>query len=124
MSQGSHAVRRSPPARAGAGGAGIGGSAQALHPMLSLQRAVGNRAASRLLRSGIEVSRPGDALEREADRVADQVMRGGGGSGQGGPLAEALSSVGAGPHVQRKCAACSAGGTTCAECAEEEELLA
>jgi hypothetical protein len=49
-------------------------------PIHRLQRAVGNRATSRFLHSSIiqpklTISEPGDAYEREADRVADQVMR-------------------------------------------------
>ena len=49
-------------------------------PIHRLQRAVGNRAISRLLRSPaiqpkLTISEPGDEYEREADRVADQVMR-------------------------------------------------
>src|ERR1700759_1654363 len=58
------------------------------HPLLHLQRAIGNQAVLRLLRgqqeSGwlvprmqakLKVNEPGDVHEREADRVADQVMR-------------------------------------------------
>ena len=46
------------------------------HPILQLQRTIGNQAVSGLLQSGrLRVSRPGDTHEREADRVADQVMR-------------------------------------------------
>lgn len=45
-----------------------------------LQRAIGNRALSSMLRNSViqrklSVSHPDDAHEREADRVADQVMR-------------------------------------------------
>ncbi len=49
-------------------------------PGYRLQKAIGNSAMTRLLRTGhiqvkLTVSNPGDASEREADRVADQVMR-------------------------------------------------
>ena len=49
-------------------------------PGYQLQRTIGNSAASRLLcKSGIQtkltISDPGDAFEREADRVAVEVMR-------------------------------------------------
>ena len=49
-------------------------------PIRKLQRAVGNQALNSLLRSHIiqpklTVSHPDDEYEREADRVADQVMR-------------------------------------------------
>jgi hypothetical protein len=45
------------------------------HPLLRLQRAVGNRAVGRLLQAKLDVGRPDDEHEREADRVAEQVMR-------------------------------------------------
>lgn len=50
----------------------------------------------------LTVNTPGDAAEVEADRVAASVMR--------------MPA----PAVQRKCAACSAGGATCPSCKEEE----
>ncbi len=48
--------------------------------ILHLQRTIGNRAVSRMIRSGIiqaklTIGQPGDIYEKEADRVADQVMR-------------------------------------------------
>ncbi len=48
--------------------------------VLHLQRTIGNREVSRLIRSGIiraklSIGQPGDIYEQEADRVADQVMR-------------------------------------------------
>jgi hypothetical protein len=72
-----------------------------------------------LLRSGavqakLTVSQPGDPFEREADSVAEAVMRMPEGA------APTISSViDSGP--QRKCAACAAGGAPCDECAHEEE---
>ncbi|HEX8557064.1 MAG TPA: DUF4157 domain-containing protein, partial [Pyrinomonadaceae bacterium] len=45
------------------------------HPALELQAAIGNRAAGRLLQAKLRVSQPGDHFEREADSVAEQVMR-------------------------------------------------
>lgn len=50
----------------------------------------------------LAVSAPDDPFEHEADRVAAAVMR--------------MPA----PAVQRKCAACSAGGATCPHCKEEE----
>ncbi|MBV7337528.1 DUF4157 domain-containing protein [Chloroflexi bacterium TSY] len=41
----------------------------------SLQRTIGNRAVGRLLQAKLTVSRPDDKAEREADQVADQVLR-------------------------------------------------
>lgn len=51
-----------------------------LHPMLRLQRTVGNQAVQRLVNSGrlqtkLTVNQPGDVYEQEADRVADQITR-------------------------------------------------
>jgi hypothetical protein len=48
--------------------------------LLLLQRRLGNQGLSQLVRSGVlqaklTVSRPDDPCEREADRVADEVMR-------------------------------------------------
>ena len=49
------------------------------HPLLRLQRAVGNQAVQRLLNSGdiqtrLPVGQPGDRYEQEADRMAQQVV--------------------------------------------------
>src|SRR5262245_10708731 len=49
------------------------------HPLLRLQRAVGNRSVQRALRSEVAqtrlaVNEPGDLFEQEADRMAEQVM--------------------------------------------------
>src|ERR1700728_4297998 len=73
-----------------------------LHPMLQLQRNMGNQAVLSLLRSGaiqakLEVGSVRDPLEYEADRVADQVMR----------MPDPSRSISiAPPQVSRKCAAC------------------
>ena len=61
-------------------------------------------------RAPVSVSRPADASEREADRVADTVMR---------MPANVVQRMPAGV-VQRKCAACEAGGATCPTCDDEE----
>src|SRR5262245_43848951 len=45
------------------------------HPLLQLQRTLGNRAVHRFLQAKLTVSHPDDPYEREADRVADTVMR-------------------------------------------------
>ena len=49
-------------------------------PICRLQRSIGNRAITNLLRTSaiqtkLTISEPGDEYEREADRVADHVMR-------------------------------------------------
>ena len=48
--------------------------------VMHLQRTVGNREVSRLIRSGalqakLQIGQPGDIYEQEADRIAHQVMR-------------------------------------------------
>ncbi|HKG62314.1 MAG TPA: DUF4157 domain-containing protein [Pyrinomonadaceae bacterium] len=50
------------------------------HPLLELQRSIGNQAVQRLINSPyiqakLQVSTPDDPFEQEADRVADTVMR-------------------------------------------------
>ncbi|MGH9969841.1 MAG: eCIS core domain-containing protein [Pyrinomonadaceae bacterium] len=77
-----------------------GGAASPIH---RLQRAVGNRAISSLLRSPtiqpkLSVSHPDDPYEREADRVADQVMRMADGQD---PTTLRIGNV---SMIQRKCA--------------------
>jgi hypothetical protein len=55
-------------------------SSSLAHPLLELQRSIGNQAVQRLIGSPyiqtkLQVSTPGDPYEQEADRVADTVMR-------------------------------------------------
>jgi Domain of unknown function (DUF4157) len=47
----------------------------ATHPMLKLQRQVGNRAVARQIQTKLTVGKPNDTYEQEADRVANTVMR-------------------------------------------------
>jgi hypothetical protein len=42
--------------------------------ILALQRAAGNRAVTGLIQTKLTVGAPGDRYEREADRVAEQVV--------------------------------------------------
>ncbi len=66
--------------------------------------------------SRLRVSAPGDKYEREADRVADRVMR-----MPATPLGAAATGGGEPPPpVQTKCAACAAGGAPCPACAQAE----
>jgi hypothetical protein len=79
-----------------------------IHPILRLQRMVGNQAVQRLLKSRalqakLAVSQPGDIYEQEADRVADLV------------ISQAL-----GP-VQRKCACGSSSSEECDGCRNNRE---
>ena len=45
-----------------------------LHPILHLQRTIGNRAVQRLIQAKLQVSQPGDMYEQEADHVAQHVV--------------------------------------------------
>jgi len=60
----------------------------------------------------LAVSEPGDAAELEADRIADQVLR----------SADPDAVVATPARVQRKCAACAAGGPPCDDCDEERRV--
>lgn len=71
-------------------------SSVATHPLIELQRSIGNQALQRLINSPyiqakLHVSTPNDPSEQEADRVADTVMR--------------MSDF---SRIQRKCDECDA----------------
>ena len=100
-------------------GSRVPGSAAS--PIHRLQQAVGNRAISHLLQSRtiqpkLTVSHPGDESEREANRVADQVMR--------MPDTQGLATVRGSNSgvVQRKCACDSTGGQPC-ECQQGTQTV-
>jgi hypothetical protein len=63
----------------------------------------------------LKINRPGDKYEREADRVAEIVMR------MPDSAANGISTHPEG--VQRKCSACSSGKGKCSKCAGEEEKI-
>ena len=63
----------------------------------------------------LKIGEPNDKYEREADRVADQVMR--------LPDSEVASMSKATAKIQRKCAACESGHEPYPECAKEEKFL-
>ncbi|MFQ5629459.1 MAG: DUF4157 domain-containing protein, partial [bacterium] len=44
------------------------------HPILQMQQTLGNRAVGRMLQATLKVGQPDDKYEREADRVAQQVV--------------------------------------------------
>ena len=78
-----------------------------LHPMLQLQRDIGNQAVLSLLRSGairakLAVGSPDDPEEKEADEVVDKVMRKPSGAAAAGDCT------------------CAAGGEMCEECQKKE----
>ena len=67
-----------------------------IHPVLQLQQRVGNQAVQDLLRSGfiqakLATSNPSDPEEREADRVADHIMRASEGQVFGAPRPNIIS---------------------------------
>jgi hypothetical protein len=78
----------------------------AAHPLISLQQQAGNQAVQVLLRSLVQtklaISNPGDPDEREADQVADRIMRMHGGA----PISSPCS--------------CSGGEEMCEECAQKQ----
>ncbi len=49
-------------------------AAPAMHPMLHLQRQVGNQAVGRLIQAKLTVGEPNDVYEQEADRMAAAVV--------------------------------------------------
>ncbi|MFS8086896.1 MAG: DUF4157 domain-containing protein, partial [Acidobacteriota bacterium] len=90
-------------------------------PAHYLQKAMGNAATMRLFQSSIiqsklTISHPEDDSEREADRVADQVMRMPDGQGLG------TIGLGAPGMVHRKCA-CNGDGGDCSECKEKSASI-
>jgi hypothetical protein len=96
-------------------GEGRGGSAAPIRGLATAPRSnaamppVGNQALQRHFGSGaihakLAVGQPNDPLERQADEVADRVMR--------------RVEV---PSIQRKCAACAAGGEACEECQKKHD---
>ena len=98
------------PARTGPGG--LAGE------LLGLQRTHGNRFVGRLLQTKLAMSQPGDPYEREADRVAEQVMH------MAEPQAEAAATNLAPLRVQRMCACRGSleGAEPCPECEQEARL--
>jgi hypothetical protein len=84
------------------------------HPLLQLQQVIGNRAIGRVIQTKLNVSRPGDQYEQEADRMAEMVMR--------MPDGEAPGISRSSTQIQRQCSDCASGGGICPKCAEESSL--
>jgi hypothetical protein len=85
--------------------------AQAPHPLLQLQGAIGNQAVQNLLRPGVlqtrlAVGRQGDAQEQEADRVSEMIVE-----------------TNSAPALQRKCGCSTTQGAACAECSQTQQPL-
>ena len=112
-----HAAKRSPKpdaARATTAGrraARTPATEQPYGPVFTLQRAVGNRTVGRLLQAKLVVNQQGDEYEREADRVAELVMR--------MPAGPVVGMLRGGRGIQRTCAGCASGRHLCTECADE-----
>ena len=68
-----------------------------------------------IIQPKLKINEPGDKHEREADRVADQVMR--------MPDDEVIGISHVNTNIQRKCAECTSGEDLCPECDDEEEGL-
>ena len=79
-----------------------------MHPILNLQRIIGNRAVQRLIRAKLAIGHPADVYEEEADRVAQQVV---------GSSSESA--------LQRKCVCggMAGPGGECEECREKRISL-
>jgi hypothetical protein len=71
--------------------------------LLRLQPIVGNQAVGRLIQAKLKVSQPGDPSEREADRVAEHVMRM---ADTQLPNIESSAECAPGMEIQRQCADC------------------
>lgn len=83
---------------------------EAAHPLLTLQQQVGNQAVQELLRSGLiqtklAISQPDDPDEREADRVAQKIIRSHAGSPGSTPCT------------------CSESGDQCEECQQKQRRI-
>lgn len=88
-----------------------------------LQRLVGNGEMSRAnprATATLRIGAPGDRYEREADRVADQVMRSPISSVRGQAGVAAKPVEGPGEALRCKCAGCSA-GDLCSKCAADQD---
>lgn len=80
------------------------------HPILQLQKTIGNQAVQDLLRScaiqaKLAISQPGDPYEDEADRIAGQVMR--------------MPDM----PIQRTCSEGASGASTCSACERKEQMV-
>jgi Domain of unknown function (DUF4157) len=85
-------------------------SAVFAHPILQLQKTIGNQAVQDLLRSRaiqakLAISQPGDPYEDEADRIAGQVMR--------------MPDM----PIQRTCSEGGSGASTCSACERKEQVV-
>jgi len=104
----------------GARRTGKGAARQTRAPSIAaLPQALGNRALAGLLHTRLAVGAPGDRWEQEADRVADEAMRGPGAAPAGGgagarlqrmPAGGAAAAPGLSPAAHERVRAATAGG--------------
>jgi uncharacterized protein DUF4157 len=75
---------------------------------------IGKPRSAPVIQAKLEVGEPNDMFEREADRVAEEVIR----------MPEGVVSIGpkSPDRIQSKCASCASEDTRCAKCADEERL--
>jgi peptidoglycan hydrolase-like protein with peptidoglycan-binding domain len=66
---------QNPPHFSGREVTSLGGISLTSESIWYLRRTIGNRALNRLIQAKLKISQPGDEYEREADRVADNVLR-------------------------------------------------
>ncbi|MFL5496200.1 MAG: DUF4157 domain-containing protein [Gemmatimonadales bacterium] len=71
------------------------------------------RLSESVVQAMLEVGRPDDQFEHEADRVADAVVGAAG-------VADPPAAPGSPPSVQRRCAECASGTGACPACEEED----
>ena len=89
-------------------------------PMTEMSRALGNQAMQPayhgpVIQPKLTISQPGDPYEREADQIADQIMR--------MPDQESFSTSPSLTTIQRTCAVCGNGMKPCSQCSQKEETL-
>src|SRR4029450_3301007 len=68
-------ISQSPPRFSGRAVTSLGRISLTPQSILYLRHTIGNRAVNRLVLARLKISQPGDQYEREADRVADHVLR-------------------------------------------------
>ena len=79
--------------------------------LMQLPQQIGNQAIGRFIQTKLKVSQPGDQYEREADHVAEQIMRI---SDSDGPQAEVGERVST-SQVQRTCSTCATEAAGCCD---------
>jgi outer membrane protein OmpA-like peptidoglycan-associated protein len=82
----------------------------------AVRKATSTKTFLPVVQAKLRIGSPNDKYEQEADRVAEQVVRG----LEPGPAMKSIpDSSGLPETVQRKCSTCSSGGDVCPECEKE-----